>query len=121
MLYVPKHILAEEMDRRRQQAWEDPDRYPKMKAKALRYIAVRGPELRHVDKLLQEVTLVFHDDLRTDPDIKEAIERTVHGAGGQLPRPTKQEEERAAPRGLDDLTDEKLLDLEQQYEAAEKD
>lgn len=118
---IPKRLIKERLDEAHRRDWEDPDRYQRQKAKALRYIAVRAKELVDVDRLLREVTRVFHDDLIRDPDVREAAQCAVHQeeqalAAAELPVPvvpnrSLTKEERGAPRGIDNLDDEKLEDL----------
>jgi len=121
-IIIPKHIIKEQLDEAARTNWNDPGRYNKKKQAALRYIAVRAKELRDVEKLLREVKRVFHDDLLTDPAVREAAERAIHRAHLELVplevAPVVAEEK--VHRGLDNLTDEKLLDLEWQHDEDQK-
>ncbi len=121
-IIIPKHIIKEQLDEVARTNWNDPGRFQKKKKAALRYIPVRAKELRDVEKLIREVKRVFHDDLLNDPDIREAVERAVHRSHLELvpAAPVEEEDDGKVFRGLDNLTDEKLLDLEWQHEEDKK-
>ncbi|KKN66691.1 hypothetical protein LCGC14_0468770 [marine sediment metagenome] len=131
---VPKHIIKELLDRVHRQDWEDPDRYERQKKKALTYIPVRAPEVKLFawERLVREVTHVFHDDLALDPDIRAAAQRACHDAQRQHERDLEFADpepeaavmavsaDRAPLRGVDD-SDETLASLEWQRKEEETD
>lgn len=115
-IIIPKHIIKEQLDEAARTSWNDPGRFTKKKKAALRYIPVRAKELRDVEKLIREVQRVFHDDLLNDSDIREAVERAIHRSHLELvPAVAGEFDDAKVLRGLDNLTDEKLLDLEWQH------
>lgn len=81
-IFIPPHIIKEEIDRVHRQDWEDPDRFIRQKQKALRYIPERAPTIKLFawERLVREVARVFHDDLATDTDIQEAAQRACWAA-----------------------------------------
>ena len=119
-IVIPKHIIKEQLDEAARTNWNDPGRYNRKKKAALKYLPIRAKELRDVEKLLREVKRVFHDDLLADPEIREAAERAVHRAHLELVPEAAPVEEEKVYRGLDNLTDEKLLDLEWQHDEDKK-
>ena len=120
-LIVPKRIIKEWCDEAHRTDWEDPDRYARQKAKALRYIEARAKEVEAWEKLLREVTRVFHDDLATDHDVIAATQKACYensllvAAAYDAP----EEPERGEVRGVSD--DEAVLEsLEWQRDDEEK-
>lgn len=109
-IILPKQTIKNICDEAHRRDWEDPDRYERQKAKALRYIPVRAKEVRNWEKLVWEVRRVFHDDLDHDPDVKEAAQRACYEANVADPplatEPTPQkatdEPERGEVRGVSD-------------------
>ena len=117
-LVIPFHIIKEQIDQRIREDWEDPDRYVRLRAQALKYIPVRAKDLPDKQKLLCEVKRVFHDDLINDSIVIEAVEREVYRNLEVEPavfatHTTKPPQERGPVRGVDD-SDESLASLEQQ-------
>jgi len=120
---IPRHVLQERVDQLRREEWEDPDRFAKKKLAALRYIPVRAKDLPDELRLLSEVKRVFHDDLAQDADIKEAIQRAVHKVHVDaalaeepvvVPPSRANKQNRNTPRGMADLDEEDIRDLEWQ-------
>lgn len=113
-LYVPKQILKEKIDEAHRRDWEDPDRYIRQKAKALRYIPVRAPDIKDFawERLVRETARIFHDDLAADPEIRAAAQKACFEAERAWrrdqdldivpPEPATKSEDRGEVRGVDD-------------------
>jgi len=127
-IVVPRHIIKEEIDRQHRVEWDDADRYPKAKQKALLYITARAHTIPEFSwrRLVGETARVFHDDLARDPEIKTAAQIACwearqqfnqQGADIEMPRapdvPAVADPQRGPVRGVDD-SDETLASLEQQ-------
>lgn len=116
-IVVPFHIIKEQMDQHLREDWDDPNRYERQVANALKYIPVRAKSLPNKDKLLREVKRVFHDDLITDTRIIEAVEREVYRntevEPAVLAAPETPVAEKRVVRGVDD-SDATLESLERQ-------
>lgn len=139
LVQAPKHIIKEKLDEAHRRDWADPERYLRQKQKALQYIPVRAPDLPDAQKLLSEVTRVFHDDLSDDPEVKQAIQQAVWVTqvdtraaerdgvpqrAAQLdpaegPIKAGEQAPRGEVRGVDE-SDETLRDLEYQFEEETK-
>jgi len=129
-IIVPKKFLKEEIDRVHREDWEDSDRYARQKQKALRYIEVRAKDIQDFDweRLVREVTRVFHDDLIRDADIKTAAQHACFTAELQWrrdqdldclpPEPATDQDDRGEVRGVDDR-EETLASLEWQRKEEE--
>lgn len=125
-IFLPKKFIKEELDRVHRQDWEDPDRYERQKQKALRYLKVRAADIDNFawEKLVREAARVFHDDLASDPEIKEAAQRACWAAEKQWRRdqdldilPPAPAAEEGPPRAFEevfDRTEGTLSDLEWQ-------
>lgn len=123
-IFLPKRFIKEEVDRLSRQEWDRADRYEHKKAQALKYIEERVPQCDlPLDKLLREVTRVFHDELYTDPDIKAAIERAME-ARVNVPARIEAEPERdfeaMEDRPVEEWTDDDFRELEWNREEEKK-
>jgi hypothetical protein len=105
-LIIPRHIIKERIDEVERRDWEDPDRYVRIKAQALKYIPVRAREVTDVDRLMREVARTFHDDLLHDKEVREFAEQEIyrhsHIEAAILAAAEKPSKERGEVRGVED-------------------
>ena len=119
-LLLPKRLIKESIDQHHRTDWEDPDRYARQKQKAIRYVAVRAAESDLTyDQVLSETCRVFHDELRSDPDLRAALDRVFEQKDSVVttsdvvaePEPIRNSNNELSPDGL---AEQQLADLEYQ-------